>query len=180
MGGGGAGMAPHGSQYFIMQDTDGYAFVVLDAVSVTEIDHLELEVMVYITQSTWEYTDSVKIWAADSAGQEVVVYSDYDMDDQVEGTWVRHTMVLHGTGWRSPTTMIGQENIGHGLVLRGGGGDAGQLQVEWVLCGSVPESGTAGAGDPGTVYRKHGSDRATPACWVHRPDGAQLPPLGQY
>ena len=115
MGGGGAGMAPHGSQFFIMQDTDGYAFVVLDAVSVTEIDHLELEVMVYITQSTWEYTDSVKIWAADSAGQEVVVYSDYDMDDQAEGTWVRHTMVLHGTGWRAPTTMVGQVNVIFGM-----------------------------------------------------------------
>jgi hypothetical protein len=115
MGGGGAGMAPHGSQYFIMQDTDGYAFVVLDAVSLEGVDHLELDVWVYITSATWEYTDSVKIWAADSAGQEVVVYSDTDMDDQTEGAWVRHNMVLHGTGWRAPVTLVDQVNVVFGM-----------------------------------------------------------------
>ena len=115
MGGGGAGMAPHGSQYFIMQDTDGYAFVVLDAVSLEGIDHLELDVWVYITSATWEYTDSVKIWAADSAGQEVVVFSDTDMDDQTEGAWVMHNMVLHGTGWRAPVTLVDQCNVLFGM-----------------------------------------------------------------
>ena len=115
MGGGGAGMAPHGDQYFIMQDTDGYAFVVLDAVSLEGMDHLELDVWVYITSATWEYTDSVKIWAADSAGQEVLVYADADMDDQVEGAWVHHNKVLHDTGWRAPVTLVDQCNVLFGM-----------------------------------------------------------------
>ena len=80
----GAGLAPHGQQYFRMQDTDGYAFVVLDALGLAGLDHLELDVWVHIGDATWEYTDSVKIWGTDSVGQEVVVLSDTDMDDLTE------------------------------------------------------------------------------------------------
>ena len=115
MGGGGAGLAPHGQQYFRMQDTDGYAFVVLDALGLAGLDHLELDVWVHIGDATWEYTDSVKIWGTDSVGQEVVVLSDTDMDDLTEDTWVRHNAVLHGTGWRSPVTMVGQCNVIFGM-----------------------------------------------------------------
>jgi|EP01047_Picozoa_sp_COSAG01_P017475 hypothetical protein len=34
MGGGGGGIAPHGNQFFRLEDTDGFTFVCTDAVDV--------------------------------------------------------------------------------------------------------------------------------------------------
>ena len=111
MQGGGAGMAPHGNQYFIMEDTDGYAFVVLDSIGLTGLDHVELTFWMLIDQATWEYTDSVRVWAADASGQEVVVFSDTDLDDQIENNWVQHSGVLHDTGHLAAHTLKQQLTI---------------------------------------------------------------------
>ena len=60
-GGGGGGAAPHGAQYYMMEDTDGYAFAMLDAVGIAGTRNATLSFWLKVAATTWEYTDLIRI-----------------------------------------------------------------------------------------------------------------------
>ena len=91
-----------------MEDTDGYGFVTLDSISLSGIDNVEVSFWMRIEQASWEYTDSVKVWATDTTGQEVVVFSDTDMDDQTQGSWRQYAAAVHSTQHGANNTLRGQ------------------------------------------------------------------------
>jgi hypothetical protein len=166
MGGGGAGTAPHGQQYFLMEDTDGFVFVVLDSVAVAAFDHIELTFWMLIDQATWEYTDSVKVWVADSSGQEVTIFSDTDMDDQVENSWIQHSGVVHDTGHRARDTLSGQCT-----VIFGSGSSSGSegiwfdyFQLTGYAANPILAAGLVGSQRPDPCTSALVVPRATSGC----------------
>ena len=59
-GGGGGGAAPHGTQYYMMEDTDGYAYATLDPVELAGARNATLAFWLKVAQTTWEYSDLLK------------------------------------------------------------------------------------------------------------------------
>jgi hypothetical protein len=108
VGGGGGGNAPHGTQYYIMQDTDGFVFVMLDTIELRGLDFMVFSCWSEVQDATWEQDDSIKIWIVDATGEEETVYKDYDMDDQAEAVWVEHTADISHLQ-TSATVMFGVE-----------------------------------------------------------------------
>ena len=68
-GGGGGGRAPHGVQYFMMEDSDGFAYVKLDAVPLGgRVTQARASAWVYLADTVWERSDSVRVWVAAGNG----------------------------------------------------------------------------------------------------------------
>ena len=54
------GAAPDGTQYFAMQDVDGFVYTALDTVSIAGLDFLSLSCWVQVAATTWEAEDLVR------------------------------------------------------------------------------------------------------------------------
>lgn len=68
------GKAPHGSQYFTLEDTGGFAYVQLDPVAVADYTDLWMTGWAHVEATTWELSDLVKVWATDTGtGDEVLL-----------------------------------------------------------------------------------------------------------
>lgn len=91
------GAAPHGSQYFIMSDTDGYTWSTLTAVNIAKYLGPRVSAWFRIADTAWETQDKVRIWVTGaSSGKELTLLSDSDMDDDiVEGKWLEVQAGLH-------------------------------------------------------------------------------------
>jgi hypothetical protein len=73
-GGGGGGSAPHGSQYFIIEDTGaGFVWAAMDPVDVSRHTGATFKFWMRVGDTNWESSDTIKVWAADDAGNEQVV-----------------------------------------------------------------------------------------------------------
>lgn len=57
------GPAPHGTQYYTLQDTDGFVYVTMDPVSVRDYTGVFMSAYVHVESTTWEATDLIKVWA---------------------------------------------------------------------------------------------------------------------
>ena len=83
------GVAPHGSQYFALEDTDGFIFVEMDAVTVADFSGLRMSAWAHFESTTWEETDRVKMWAEGSpSGQEVILVEGTELDSALTGVTV--------------------------------------------------------------------------------------------
>ena len=75
-----AGEAPHGSQYFAIEKTGGFAYVQLDPVSVADYQGAQVRYWVHLEASSWEQGDEMKVWAADpSTKKEQVMMEETDI-----------------------------------------------------------------------------------------------------
>ena len=94
-GGAGGGVAPDGEQYFFLEDTHGFVYVALETVSVSAYRDVVVSIYVHVESSTWEPTDILRTWVADSpTGAELSLLSvtNFDHDSSiVENAWVQYT-----------------------------------------------------------------------------------------
>ena len=80
------GYAPDGSQYYMMEDTDGFVYVEMDAVEVTDYTNVQMKGWVHVESTTWEETDRLKVWASDTGTfTEVVLLEGTELDSAVTG-----------------------------------------------------------------------------------------------
>jgi len=83
------GVAPHGRQYFALEDTDGFIFVEMDPVAVADFSGLRMSAWAHFESATWEETDRVKMWAEGSpSGQEVILVEGTEPDSALTGVTV--------------------------------------------------------------------------------------------
>ena len=75
------GPAPDGSQYYMMEDTDGFVYVEINAVYVGDYTGVVMSGWAHIESATWEDTDHVKMWATDTVtGAETVLIEGTNID----------------------------------------------------------------------------------------------------
>ena len=80
------GPAPDGSQYYTLQDTDGFVYVAMDPVSVRDYTGVFMSAYVHVESTTWEVTDYIKVWADigttpfGASQAEVLLLSAHDLD----------------------------------------------------------------------------------------------------
>eukprot|EP01047_Picozoa_sp_COSAG01_P022644 COSAG01_NODE_1352_length_10614_cov_13.260010_2_plen_2939_part_01 len=107
------GKAPHGTQYFAMEETGGFAYVKMDPIHVADYAKVSMKAWAHIAQSKWDSHDRVKIWVTDGhTGKELVLLQGTDLDDAAVGqhtgnmmqnVWTEHTADL--VGFKSTATM---------------------------------------------------------------------------
>eukprot|EP01048_Picozoa_sp_COSAG05_P012945 COSAG05_NODE_1335_length_5149_cov_4.388515_2_plen_1183_part_01 len=94
MGGGGGGAAPHGSQYYMLGSTGEFVYVAMDSVDVSSYSGVTMSGWLLVRSASWEDQDTVKIWASDSNGAEVVLLSGSNLDHDAnvtEGIWKEYS-----------------------------------------------------------------------------------------
>jgi hypothetical protein len=95
-----AGKAPHGSQYYILENTLGFVHVTVDPVPVGGYTQIFMAAWVYVSGSTWglwDYKDHIKVWATVTDGGSTtttVLLEGNDMDDA--NTGAKHNPILTG------------------------------------------------------------------------------------
>eukprot|EP01049_Picozoa_sp_SAG25_P001219 SAG25_NODE_49_length_18832_cov_5.265841_1_plen_3791_part_10 len=107
------GKAPHGSQYFAMEETGGFAYVEMDPVSIVDYTKVAMKAWVHVEASKWDSHDRIKVWVTDSSTKkEYVLLEGTDLDDAKAGVhkgtvaqdhWTDYTMNL--VGFRGFATM---------------------------------------------------------------------------
>ena len=92
------GAAPDGSQYYAIEDPDGFVYVQMDAVEITGRSSVTMSGWAHFEATTWEVADLMRIWADDpTTSAEVVLLSAIDADDVasvVEDQWTEYTSGL--------------------------------------------------------------------------------------
>ena len=82
------GVAPHGRQYYALEDTSGFIYVEMDSVSTVDFTSLSMSAWVYIEAATWEDTDRVKMWAQGASGTETILLEGTELDSALTGMTV--------------------------------------------------------------------------------------------
>eukprot|EP01047_Picozoa_sp_COSAG01_P093364 COSAG01_NODE_24520_length_773_cov_0.943870_1_plen_217_part_10 len=79
----GGGSAPHGTQYYMLQDTDSWVYVKLDPVWVTGYRGVQMKAWVHVEDTNkWNRGDRLKVWAIDdTTASEVVLLEGTDLDN---------------------------------------------------------------------------------------------------
>ena len=99
------GPAPHGEQYYMLEDTGGFVFVSMDAVAVGDYSSVQMSGWAHLESATWEDTDHVKMWATDdTSGTEVVLLEGTNIDvpagvstgNVTQNAWKEYTAALDG------------------------------------------------------------------------------------
>ena len=99
------GPAPHGSQYYMIEDSDGFVYVEIDIVDVSDYTGVEMSGWAHIESATWEDTDQVKMWATDvDTGVETVLMEGTNLDiaagittgNITEDNWVQYSSAIEG------------------------------------------------------------------------------------
>ena len=90
----GGGDAPDGSQYLMVEDTDGQLMFTFDTVVLTGTISATASVMMHIESTGWESHDVVQVWCENVDGRRAYLFADFDMDSHVENTWHLHTEEL--------------------------------------------------------------------------------------
>lgn len=109
------GVAPHGAQYFAVEDTDGFVYVEMDPVVVSAYKHVQMAGWAQVEGTYWQSNDHVKIWASDENSPpnnklEVVLLDVYDLDDSKnisENRWVQYSAAL--PNFKSVTMRFGMD-----------------------------------------------------------------------
>ena len=98
------GLAPDGSQYFMISDTDAFVHIHIDAVRVVDYVNVKMGCWVHVESTAWETSDRLRVWASEESGRndtsgwfndtEVVVIDATDIANDtalVQDTWVQFT-----------------------------------------------------------------------------------------
>ena len=96
------GPAPDGSQYFALEDTDGFVYVEMDPVAVGDYSGLMMSGWVKIEATSWEEDDRVRIWA------ELADPARGYRHPQPNLPSLRSLPALHNGTW-APFRMLGEE-----------------------------------------------------------------------
>ena len=101
----GGGFAPDGTQYYELEDTNGFVFIAIDPVTVREYSNVQMRAWIHVESTTWEPRDYIKVWASDADEEaDVVLLEGTDLDTQaavttghvVENTWTEYVSPLYG------------------------------------------------------------------------------------
>jgi hypothetical protein len=106
--GGQGGRAPHGSQYYAMEETGGFAYVEMDSVSIVDYTNVAMKAWVHVENSRWDSHDKIKVWAKDDrTGKEHLLLVGSDLDNvialQNKNKWMEYGMNL--VGFQDTATM---------------------------------------------------------------------------
>lgn len=96
---GAAGSFPHGSQGFVMQDTDGIMITTLDVVNLTGYTNPTVSLDLFINDTGWETSDVVRAWVTVDGGIEIdlINTTGQDIDDlSLEDSWMNLQVGLAG------------------------------------------------------------------------------------
>ena len=75
-GGSGAGSAPDGSQFYMLEDTGGsFVFIALDSVDVSTYTSIAVKFYYRVGNTNWEDRDMIKVWSENATGAETVMLS---------------------------------------------------------------------------------------------------------
>jgi hypothetical protein len=83
----GGGAAPHGSQYYMLADTDGFAYVDIDPVPLVGAVSAHVSCWVHAEATSWEESDYIKVWATTGDGVETILLHSTDIDSLDEDAW---------------------------------------------------------------------------------------------
>ena len=61
------GLAPHGSQYFMISDTDAFVHVQIDRVRVVDYTNVMMGCWVHLESTTWEDDDRFAVWVTEES-----------------------------------------------------------------------------------------------------------------
>ena len=104
--------APDGAQYYVMEDTDGFVYVEIDVVSVSDYTQVVAHGWVIAARTSWEDSDLLKMWASDPvSGQEAIMLEETDLDasaNLTESTWTEFSVPL--TGFADVTVRFGLQS----------------------------------------------------------------------
>ena len=108
------GGAPDGSQYYMMEDTNGWVHVEIDEVAVTGFRRVQMRAWVMLESSIYESDDRIAIWATDTPTGTEMMLLDARNIDQGDGTglgsitkdtWREYRSDL--VGWSSASMKFG-------------------------------------------------------------------------
>jgi hypothetical protein len=95
--------AQHGTQMYVMEDTDGFAYVLMDPVAVADYAEVTMSGWVYTSPAAWNDHDLTRVWAVDGgAGGELELLLRRDVDSHApssqrgEGAWLELRAGLAG------------------------------------------------------------------------------------
>eukprot|EP01052_Picozoa_sp_SAG31_P029060 SAG31_NODE_2859_length_4990_cov_113.128399_3_plen_249_part_00 len=77
-GGLGVGLAPHGSQFYTISDSDGFLYVSIDAVDTTNFAGVTATGWIYIAGLAWDANDFARMWVIKGGTEEVVLVNGND------------------------------------------------------------------------------------------------------
>eukprot|EP01048_Picozoa_sp_COSAG05_P015644 COSAG05_NODE_1907_length_3849_cov_4.846133_2_plen_742_part_01 len=94
------GKAPHGSQYYAMEDTGGFVYVEMDPVDVSDYSDVVATAWVHIDADRWDTDDLLKIWVMDGSSQDETILikaTKLDSDPYIKvNTWMEFSTQLYG------------------------------------------------------------------------------------
>ena len=99
----------------MLADTDGFAFVDIEAVPLAGAVSAEVSCWVHIEATSWEESDYIKVWATDADNVETVLLHSMEIDSLNEDEWfvvgsdmpVDRGPVRLGFGTRSAHRLVG-------------------------------------------------------------------------
>jgi hypothetical protein len=90
--------APHGSQYYVMQDTGGFVHVEIERVVLADYGNVQMKCWVHIEATSWEVDDIVKVWAElilkNETKSNLMVLEHTAVGHAEQNEWVEHTKTL--------------------------------------------------------------------------------------
>jgi hypothetical protein len=87
----GGGAAPHGSQYYMLADTDGFAYVRMDSVQLSGAKHASISCWVHVESTSWEADDYIRLWGDVVGAPDTVLIGPVDVDTMQEDAWIQHS-----------------------------------------------------------------------------------------
>ena len=89
-------LAPHGHQFFVLGDTDGFVFVTIDPVDASEANKVDVHGWARLAVASWESKDSVRLWASVPGSTDVQLNVDSHASTMKQGTWEKHMKTIAG------------------------------------------------------------------------------------
>ena len=124
--GAGSHRLPHGTQCYMMDDTDGFVWVELDEVSLRRMENPVASIWLHLDSSRYEDSDAIRAWVSTANCGDVEIIrgqlndlnhpSSLDAEGNtvqiVENTWQQHQVPLQGCG--TATVKFGAQTGGNG------------------------------------------------------------------
>jgi len=74
------GLAPDGSQYFMISDTDAFVHIHIDAVRVVDYVNVKMGCWVHVESTAWETSDRLRVWVTEENLAESFEQPTWDVD----------------------------------------------------------------------------------------------------
>jgi hypothetical protein len=88
------GVAPHGSQYYVMMEAGGFIHVEIDRVALQDYSNVQMKCWVHIEATSWEDDDIIKVWAelvAANGTRTLMTVLAHTRGDDGLNEWKEHT-----------------------------------------------------------------------------------------